>query len=301
MQFWMRQLINLTTLTVVIVSTVSCGPGEKNVTSIPHKPANEVQAITRDSVSGVASEAARVLLAAYRGYIDSISGNTIHWKDKTKMPLSSGRYKGVNISKLSNKEFEEYLDNCDPEMMVCPDYPYLEPVTAPVKNHDPGRARNIAFLKKVYGENEAAVRKHLKKVNWLSKNVNKVIMVNGENGAAASLQKISDELDKLPKKFMKYLNNPAGTFIWRQVAGTKRLSAHSFGIAIDINVNQSHYWRNSKPDKSGLYKFKNSIPFEIVEIFERNGWVWGGRWYHYDTMHFEYRPEVIVTEKTLTH
>ena len=58
---------------------------------------------------------------------------------------------------------------------------------------------------------------------------------------------------------------------------------------------------DSKPDKSGLYKFKNSIPFEIVEIFERNGWVWGGRWYHYDTMHFEYRPEVIVTEKTLTH
>jgi hypothetical protein len=20
--------------------------------------------------------------------------------------------------------------------------------------------------------------------------------------------------------------------------------------------------------------------------------VWGGRWYHYDTMHFEYRPEL---------
>ncbi|MBP9613702.1 MAG: M15 family metallopeptidase, partial [Sulfurospirillum sp.] len=25
---------------------------------------------------------------------------------------------------------------------------------------------------------------------------------------------------------------------------------------------------------------------------EKYGFVWGGRWYHYDTMHFEYRPEL---------
>jgi hypothetical protein len=30
---------------------------------------------------------------------------------------------------------------------------------------------------------------------------------------------------------------------------------------------------------------------EIVDIFERRGFVWGGKWYRYDTMHFEYRPE----------
>lgn len=293
MQFWTRQIFNLAILTVVVLSTVSCGSKGKNIPALPHNPVNEVAATDRDSGSGVSTGAARLLLEAYRGYIDSISGNTIFWKDKTRMPFSSGKYKGVDPSKLSTREYEEYLDNCDPEMMVCPDYPYLEPVTAPAKNHDPGRARNITFLKQVYGKNEAEVRKRLKKVTWLRTNVKKVLMVNGENGAAASLQKISDELDKLPKKFMKYLNNPAGTFMWRQVAGTTRLSAHSFGIAIDINVNQSHYWRSNKPDKSGIYKFKNSIPFEIVEIFERNGWVWGGRWYHYDTMHFEYRPEVI--------
>ena len=31
---------------------------------------------------------------------------------------------------------------------------------------------------------------------------------------------------------------------------------------------------------------------ELVNIFEKNGFIWGGRWYHYDTMHFEYRPEM---------
>jgi hypothetical protein len=34
-----------------------------------------------------------------------------------------------------------------------------------------------------------------------------------------------------------------------------------------------------------------------VEIFEKHGFIWGGRWYHYDTMHFEYRPEILLMEK----
>jgi hypothetical protein len=34
------------------------------------------------------------------------------------------------------------------------------------------------------------------------------------------------------------------------------------------------------------------MPQEIIDIFERHGFIWGGKWYHYDTMHFEYRPEL---------
>jgi hypothetical protein len=36
------------------------------------------------------------------------------------------------------------------------------------------------------------------------------------------------------------------------------------------------------------------MPREIVDAFERHGFIWGGRWYHYDTMHFEYRPELLA-------
>ena len=45
-------------------------------------------------------------------------------------------------------------------------------------------------------------------------------------------------------------------------------------------------------DKNGIERV-NRIPYEIVEIFERHGFIWGGRWYHFDTMHFEYRPELL--------
>jgi hypothetical protein len=30
-----------------------------------------------------------------------------------------------------------------------------------------------------------------------------------------------------------------------------------------------------------------------VRVFEKHGFIWGGAWYHYDTMHFEYRPELL--------
>ncbi|WP_372236783.1 M15 family metallopeptidase [Campylobacter pinnipediorum] len=30
----------------------------------------------------------------------------------------------------------------------------------------------------------------------------------------------------------------------------------------------------------------------MVDVFEKNGFIWGGRWKHFDTMHFEYRPEL---------
>jgi len=58
---------------------------------------------------------------------------------------------------------------------------------------------------------------------------------------------------------------------------------------IDINVKYSAYWRWNK----GKYRYRNSIPYAIVKAFEDNGFIWGGKWYHYDTMHFEYRPELL--------
>ena len=67
-------------------------------------------------------------------------------------------------------------------------------------------------------------------------------------------------------------------------------------MTIDINVAQSDYWRNFKPDSKGVYSYRNRIPWKIVEIFEKYGFIWGGKWYHFDTMHFEYRPELLRDE-----
>jgi peptidoglycan L-alanyl-D-glutamate endopeptidase CwlK len=108
------------------------------------------------------------------------------------------------------------------------------------------------------------------------------------------LKAVSAELDQLPLEEKKYVLKTGGTFNWRSIAGSEQLSAHAFGIAIDIDPDYSDYWRwNASGDYGKLIPYKNRIPHRIVEIFERHGFIWGGKWYHYDTMHFEYRPELL--------
>ncbi len=71
------------------------------------------------------------------------------------------------------------------------------------------------------------------------------------------------------------------------IAGTNRISTHSYAIAIDINTGVSDYWRWSKKG------YRNQIPEVVIRAFERQGFIWGGKWKHFDTMHFEYRPELL--------
>ena len=82
-------------------------------------------------------------------------------------------------------------------------------------------------------------------------------------------------------------------------------------MTIDINVENSNYWlwdykkeqalpagvniQEKDIDNNKFPLYRNMIPWEIVEIFEKNGFIWGGKWNHYDTMHFEYRPELITS------
>ena len=57
-------------------------------------------------------------------------------------------------------------------------------------------------------------------------------------------------------------------------------------------MKKSAYWRWDPPAR--LATFQRDWPVEIVEAFERHGFIWGGKWWHYDTMHFEYRPELLL-------
>lgn len=215
-----------------------------------------------------------------KSYGVSISDGRIIFKDGSSMPYRDDK---------KSKEFNELISNPSVEDMLVLPYPKYAQIG---KNLiDAGRFRNEEFFGKIYGKNEQEVEKNLVDIIWLKNSVNKKFKFNKQNGAAKAIQNVSDDLDMLVKtrpELLKYLNNPSGTFKYRKIANSNNLSAHSWGIAIDINTNFSHYWQWSK---TGLYE--NSIPKEIVDIFERHGFIWGGRWEHFDTMHFEYRPELV--------
>jgi len=186
-----------------------------------------------------------------------------------------------------DKTFQDKINNPSIKDTVSQKYPAFEEITPPKPNYDPGRFRNDELLKKLYGADKEEIEQNLVELKWID---GKKLLFNQKQNASTQLKKVIDSLKKLPKKYNKYITNIAGTYNYRYIKDTQRLSAHSYGIAIDLNVKQSAYWKWDK-----TYSYKNKIPKEVVNIFERYGFIWGGRWYHYDTMHFEYRPELFDT------
>ena len=225
------------------------------------------------------------LIRSYPDFLDKRAGNHLLMKDGTKLVIDDG--KGA-------KDLETRLNTSDIKDMFFAPYPAGAPAAAPAKDIDPGRARQATLFDRMYGDcTKGETTRKLVDVVWLPRKWGKTLKISSVNGAAEKLAAISRDLDALPAKFDTYLFPPAGTFNCRVIAGTKRKSAHGHGIAIDIATKHAHYWRWTKPAAGGRYPYRNSIPPEIVAIFEKHGFIWGGRWYHYDSMHFEYRPELL--------
>jgi hypothetical protein len=104
--------------------------------------------------------------------------------------------------------------------------------------------------------------------------------------------RIISKLEGLPDRLNALLIPSAGTYNCRVVADTGLPSMHASGAAIDISMAQSDYGIWAKGKAGATIPYRNRIPFEIVGIFEAEKFIWGGKWYYFDTMHFEYRPEM---------
>jgi hypothetical protein len=238
------------------------------------------RALEKDSVQ--IPDNAIKLIAFYADVI-SFKDNYIYFSDGTKLIYDDGK----------KKTFDELLNEPDIEDMFTFKYRYWDSIIP--FQYDPGRIRNEEFFKKIYGSTKSQVQENLTRITWCPKLVNQEILVTKVNQIHLRIDSLSKELDEHPE-FLPYISNIGGTFNWRTISGSKRLSMHSFGMTIDINVAYSDYWQWSCSCKSEiieLKKFKNRIPIDLVKIFEKYGFIWGGNWYHFDTMHFEYRPELI--------
>jgi len=86
---------------------------------------------------------------------------------------------------------------------------------------------------------------------------------------------------------------------WRNVGGTQSRSFHAYGVAVDIIPRdlggRAMYWRWVG---AGWYNIPHEgryhPPDVVIRAFQELGFVWGGKWSFFDTMHFEFRPEVMI-------
>ncbi|MEJ1967612.1 MAG: M15 family metallopeptidase [Rhizomicrobium sp.] len=216
-------------------------------------------------------------------YPDFLAGHDDRWlllKDGRRLPISDGRH---------DKSFDEMVEHADVDDMFYADYPAGAAATAPAVDFDPGRVRYEPLFDAMYGDcDRGEVAPRMRSIAWLPRHHGGSVSITTANGVDKALAAVSAELDALPDRFIKYLIPSSGTYNCRKIAGSTSRSVHAWGAAIDINSATSDYWRWSKDG------WHNRIPVEIARVFERHGFIWGGRWWHYDTMHFEYRPELIA-------
>ena len=153
-------------------------------------------------------------------------------------------------------------------------------------------------------DSKASLEKQLVKVTFLGKKstVHKRI--------ETPLQNVNDKIMELyktdtdVKNFVDGLKS-ADAYYWRMIAGTNRKSFHSYGIALDIipkRYTGEAFWswaRDHNPKGWILTPLKRRwLPAQkVIEVFESEGFIWGGKWAIWDNMHFEYHPEIINFNK----
>jgi hypothetical protein len=223
------------------------------------------------------------LVRAYPDVLAGFDGTNLIWRDGTRMPVDDRR---------PNKSMEEQLRNGSILDQLRLAYPRDAPLL-PAPQQDPGRVRNRAFFDKMYGDCKSGqVVPALGHIVWLPNTWGHVISITSINGIDRRLAAISRELDALPQDDKKYVYPLGGTYACRVVADTGQTSMHAWGAAIDINPAFSDYWLWRRAAGTAP-TYLNRIPPKVVKAFERHGFIWGGRWAHFDTMHFEYRPELL--------
>ncbi|NLL04777.1 MAG: M15 family metallopeptidase [Clostridiaceae bacterium] len=206
-------------------------------------------------------------------YLVMTSGNKILYDDRLSKTYNQ---------KLANADLQDTM-----EML----YPLGNISELMEDNYDPGRFRCYAFLKEVYGGSRQQIENYLEGVSIGGK----VCSFNNRNNASAALKQVAAQMKILGQSNNIVRQNifPVnGTYNYRVIAGTNQLSPHAFAIAIDFKSDKRDYWkwasRELGQQRLGEY------PREAVEILEENNFIWGGKWAHFDILHFEYRPELII-------
>lgn len=273
-----RYILILMSILIVIclVKTISyLGDTEKNTSVVSDK--SYIITLKQDIFS---------LMMAYPEYIIDIEvtdGDKVYLilKSGKKLLYDDGKEK-TELEKIQNPDLQDMME----QQYVLGSVDSLMP-----NDYNPGRIRVYSLLQEVYGTNRQEIEKNLTGIK-INSNYHRF---NKNNAAAYFLENSMKELHQLAKtnpQIWSYIHPIGGTYNFRYISKTNRLSPHSFGIAIDLASNPNDYWQWTTPAKGN--KRLQSYPEAIVNVMESNYFIWGGKWGQFDIFHFEYRPEIII-------
>jgi hypothetical protein len=236
--------------------------------------------------------AKRDLLALMMAYPDFVKSVEKDSNNRIYVLMQSGNR--LIYDDFRNKTDEQKLNEADLQDMMEQIYPLNDINTLMQHSFDPGRLRVYELLHEVYGATRSDIEKNLTNVII----GNNRLVFNRKNSAAAALENVFVEIKALlaiKPEVYDFVYPVSGTYNDRFITGTTRLSPHAFAIAIDLKVHPYDYWISATRNEGQLRL--NEYPVELVRLFEGHGFIWGGKWHHFDLMHYEYRPELIIKSK----
>lgn len=217
---------------------------------------------------------------------------------------------------------EDELKNKDLYWTLLYEYDYRKPLKDPAdfskeeieeikkfgsdENRKSQAGTPMFFFDEIYdSKTRGKLESHIKGISFLGFRVNvheRIVQPLKEvetkiNEAAKTDKEVADFVKSISKNEAYY---------WRVIANTNRKSFHSLGIAIDIRPKsykgKEVYWswtKDKNPDGWMLTSLKNRWmpPQAVIDIFEDQGFIWGGKWIIFDNMHFEYHPELIINAR----
>ena len=229
--------------------------------------------------------------------------SVFYWNNGSILPLEELENKEKYWTLLYNYNYNQPL--ADPA-------DYTEEQIAALKNFSStenrknGAGTPMFFFDAVYNSyTKADLEKNIIQIKFLGFKVN--VHKRLEEPLSKVEKRIMDaaETDSDVANFVKSINKNEG-YYWRLIANTNRKSFHSLGIAIDIQPKsykgKEVYWswaKDRNPDGWMFTPLKDRWmpPQTVIDIFEDEGFIWGGKWVIWDNMHFEYHPELINNAK----
>lgn len=173
------------------------------------------------------------------------------------------------------------------------------------ENRRTGAGTPMFFFDAIYeSHSQASLERHIEKVTFLGKTVRVHQRLKEPLKRVEARINQAAATDSTIKPFIAEINQ-LDAYYWRLIAGTNRKSFHSLGIAVDILPKslkgKAIFWSWTKdvdPNWMLTPLSKRWMPPQtVIDIFEDEGFIWGGKWGIWDNMHFEYHPELILAAK----
>ncbi|MDR2784731.1 MAG: M15 family metallopeptidase [Treponema sp.] len=166
---------------------------------------------------------------------------------------------------------------------------------------DPGAIRSPLFETIWQARSKEEAFSHQRLISFLGRSVQiHQDIVSPLNRVEARIQKLAKN-DPEIRQWIGNLQSITG-WNWRNVAGSTSRSFHAYGAAVDllmkVQPGMETYWQWTAAKgidwRSIPAEKRQNPPVAAIRAFEEQGFIWGGRWARYDTMHFEYHPELLI-------